>query len=63
MVVSLIRILDATNVLSTIIVMFNWRHDFIDHIYNLDAMIILRLFIYLLKRSFIDKNINIKLYG
>ena len=55
MVVSLIRILGATNVLSMVIVIFNWPRDFLDHTYNLDAMIILRLFIYLLKRSFIDK--------
>ena len=49
MVILLLRFLGATNVLSMIGMLFNWPRDFIDHIYNLDDMIILRLCIYLLK--------------
>jgi hypothetical protein len=41
MVVSLLRFLGATNVPNTISMLFNWPRDFIDHIYNLEAMIII----------------------
>ena len=41
MVVSFLRFLGATNVPGTIGLLFNCPRDFIDHIYNLEAMIIL----------------------
>ena len=56
MVVSLLRFLGATNVLSMINVMFNWPRDVKYHIYKLDAMMILKLFIYLLKYHLLIKD-------